>query len=70
MAGRWHISYTMPGGQRVTADHRDPVVMVFRRVQAAGHPDPSDLAAILAWYQVHAIESANCAQGACDHHVV
>ena len=49
MTGRWHWSITLPGGQRVTADYREPIAMVIQR--AWREPETSDLMAILAWYE-------------------
>ena len=68
MAGRWHKTFTLPDGRRVTADFREPIVAVMGRA-ATGNPEPSDLAAILAWYEYNIQTVTACQRGECDHHV-
>ena len=69
--GRYHYSLTLPGGQRVTADYREPVTMVMRRVAAAwsdrADPESSDLAEILAFYERNIQAVTMCQTGRCDH---
>ena len=67
MSGKWHQSVELPGGTKVTADHREPVVEVMRRWIT--HGEPSDLAAITGWYQANVEAVAECQAGACDHYV-
>ena len=68
MTGRYHLSITLPGGERVTADYREAITMVMQRA-ATGDPEPSDLAAILAWYQANIQTVTACQRQECDHFV-
>jgi hypothetical protein len=66
--GRFHYTVTVDG-ELITVDFRDPIVPAVRRVQA-GEARPGDTADILDWWATHAIASANCRRGACNHTVV
>jgi hypothetical protein len=68
MGGRWHISYTLPDGQRVTADYRDPITKVMERAWAG---ELSDLEPILAWQADNRQQIEACQEGRCgDEHDV
>ena len=73
--GRWHLRVRL-GDREVVADHREPVAAAIERVhrarylQPASDPEPSDVSAILAWYEQNSAMSSRCAQGECDHLVV
>lgn len=74
--GRWHLRVRI-GDVQVVADYRDPVTHAIERVHLARNamprprdPSPSDVGAILAWYERNAAQSARCARGECDHVVV
>ena len=74
MSGSHHIWCHLPNGPVVVADYREPVIRAMRRtndlmVVWRKPPRPSDVAAILAWYQDHAVQSANCQAGSCGHTV-
>jgi len=73
VTGRWHQSIILPSGQKVTADHRDPIVAVMRQVAVAWSDgkdaEPSDLAAIAEFYEVNRQTMAACQEGRCGHHV-
>jgi hypothetical protein len=67
MTGRWHLTYTLPDGERVTADHADPIARVFERAYRG--PELSDLAAIVRWAEANRQMIRECQEGRCDHHV-
>lgn len=69
--GRWHHSVIMPGGQKVTADYREPITAVMHRVAAAwsegDDAELSDLDQILAWQADNRQQIEACQNGVCDH---
>jgi len=71
MAGRFHLSVTLPGELVAVADFRDPIVARFHaihRARSLGDPlEPGDLAAVLDWLDRNARQVAICARGECDH---
>lgn len=71
MPGRYHERLTMPDGTVAVADYRDPIISRFHAIHAARAlgepPEPGDLAAVIAWLNHHAEQSALCASGRCDH---
>jgi hypothetical protein len=73
-AGRWHHSIVLPGGEKVTADYREPVTMVMHRVASAWSdgrdPELSDLGAIAEWGRQNRQMVEACQRGDCDHVVV
>lgn len=74
MTGSHHIWCHLPDGPVVVADYREPVVPVMRRVNYRvvvdrEDPRPSDVAAIMTWYERNAVGSANCQAGVCGHTV-
>ena len=72
MSGSHHIWCHLPDGPVVVADYREPVIWPMRRVNKRvvvdrKEPKPSDVAKILAWYQVNAVMIENCKAGVCGH---
>jgi hypothetical protein len=65
--GRWHQSLTLPSGERVTADYREPITDVMRRAYA--EPELSDLQAIVEWARQNRQQIEACQRGDCDHYV-
>ena len=65
--GRWHWTITLPGGERVTADHRDPIAPVIER--AWRDPELSDLTAIMEFYRQNRQQVESCQRGDCSHDV-
>lgn len=75
MTGSHHIWCHLPGGPVVVADYREPVITAMRRVNKRvvvdrEDPKPSDVEAIMAFYQRNAVMVENCRAGVCDHRVV
>jgi len=68
MTGRWHLSITLPGGQKVTADYREPIVRVMERAWG-DDPELSDIEAILAWQADNRQQIEACQEGRCSHDV-
>ena len=64
MTGRYHLSITLPGGERVTADFREPIVAAMQQA-----PEPSAVAAIVRWAEDNRQQIQACQEGRCDHFV-
>jgi len=69
--GRWHHSIILPSGQKVTANHDEPIIMVIHRVASAWSDgrdaELSDLDRILGWAADNRQQIEACQAGRCDH---